>query len=102
MKLFETNSEDLGYSEVRTLGEAVEKLNELKIPFVNAVQNKLYEGRSRHTGQSQYSDGIHIYFIDMYGNELAYYTPITKSLMVFSKPRVVGIDQNLVNIPLNR
>lgn len=100
MESFDTNSKDLGFSNVRTLGEAKAKLDELKVPYINAVQNKLYEGRCRFTGKDRYSDGIHIYFIDLYGRELAYYTPITKTMMIFAKPRVVGIPQNLVSVPL--
>ena len=94
MKLFETNSEDLGYSEVRTLGEAVEKLNELKIPFVNAVEIKY----------KPTENGVHVYFIDMYGNELAYYTPIMNSLMVRGKPIFWSEEwkSKCVSVPLNR
>jgi len=100
MESFNTNSKDLGFNNVRTLGEAKAKLDELKVPYINAVQNKLYEG-VKH-GIERYSDGIHIYFIDLYGRELAYYTPITKTMMIFAKPRVVGIPQKLVSVPLPR
>lgn len=98
MESFDTNSKDLGFSGVQTLGEAKDKLKELDVKFVGAVQNRFEGRKSRYTDFAQKEYGIHIYFIDMFGNELAYYTPIMKSLMVFAKPRKVGIKQDLVYV----
>ena len=93
MEKFNTGSKDLGFNKVQTLGEAKDKLNELKIPFIAVVVNRF---KSIYYGVEQIDLGIHEYFIDEFGNELGYYTPIMKSLMIFDTPRKVGIKQDLM------
>jgi len=34
--------------------------------------------------------GIHLYYLDAEGNDLAYYTPLIESLMIFKEPRERG------------
>jgi hypothetical protein len=92
-KQFDTGSKDLGFSGVNTLHEAECIFNGLGIEFTHIVRAKLYEGH--RYGQEQYSDGIHLYFINDDGNELGYYTPCMDTVMVFDKVRIVGIHQNL-------
>ena len=99
MEKFNTNSKDLGFSNVKTLGEAAdivmdyELFNKVQHPHIAIVRNK-FEGRKIY-GQPNTSFGIHEYFIDCFGREIGYYTPIMESLMIFATPRKVGIKQDL-------
>jgi hypothetical protein len=100
MEKFDTGSKDLGFSNVQTLGEAkdivkdYQLLNKKKNLCIAIVQNK-FKTRNYY-GSERIDLGIHQYFIDMFGNEIAYYTPIMESLMIFDTPRKVGIKQDLL------
>ena len=95
---FDTGSKDKGFCKILTLGQATEILRELKIPFIKAVQQRFK--RVKRWGIEGHDLGIHIYFVDFYGQEWAYYTPIMQSLMIFASPRKVGIKQDLIDIKI--
>jgi hypothetical protein len=101
MEKFDTGSKDLGFSGVRTLGEAAdivmdyELYNKIQHPHIAIVQNK-FERRKSYYSSQKFDFGIHHYFIDRFGREIGYYTPIMDTLMIFATPRKVGIKQNLI------
>ena len=103
MEKFDTGSKDKGFSNVKTLGEAAdivmdyELFNKIQHPHIAIVQNK-FEGR-RIYGQRKVDFGVHHYFIDCFGREMGYYTPLMDSLMIFDTPRKVGIKQDLIYKP---
>ena len=88
-KQFNTGCQDLGFNGVISLYGAKEIFKELGIDFAHIVENRFNEGNGRT------SFGIHAYFTNEDGNELGYYTPCMNSVMVFEKPRIVGIIQDL-------
>ena len=104
MEKFDTGSKDNGFSNVKTLGEAAdivmdyELFNKIQHPHIAIVQNKFERRKSPYDSQ-RYDFGIHHYFIDCFGREIGYYTPITESLMIFATPRKVGIEQDLIYKP---
>lgn len=93
---FDTGSKDLGFNNVKTLGEAKEIFAKHAAPYVDIVQNRF--AKQRRWGLEGYDLGVHQYFIDKDGDELGYYTPIMESVMIFAVPRKVGIKQDLISI----
>lgn len=104
MEKFDTGSKDLGFSNVKTLGEAAdivmdyELYNKIQHPHIAIVQNR-FEGRKTLYSEARKEYGIHHYFIDCFGREIGYYTPLMDSLMIFATPRKVGIKQDLIYKP---
>jgi len=88
-KQFDTGCQDLGFSGVISLYEAKNIFLGLGIEYAHIVENRFNERNGR------VNSGIHAYFVNEDGNELGYYTPCMDSVMVFEKPRIVGIVQNL-------
>jgi hypothetical protein len=41
--------------------------------------------------------GIHIYYLDRDGNDVAYYTPASESMMIFDTPRKRGDHIELID-----
>ena len=103
MEKFDTGSKDKGFSNVKTLGEAAdivmdyELFEKIQHPHIAIVQNK-FEGRKSPWSRGN-EFGIHHYFIDCFGREIGYYTPIMDTLMIFATPRKVGIKQDLIYKP---
>jgi len=101
MEKFDTGSKDKGFSGVKCLSEAAdivmdyELFEKIQHPHVAIVQQKFARRKSYYDHKS-YDLGIHQYFIDCFGREIGYYTPITESLMIFATPRKVGIKQDLI------
>jgi len=93
---FDTGSQDKGFNNVKTLGEAKEIFAKHTAPYVDIVQNRFT--KQRRWGQEGYDLGIHQYFIDKDGDELGYYTPIMQTVMIFAVPRKVGIKQDLISV----
>jgi hypothetical protein len=68
--------------KVLTVGDAKDILEELGVDWVIAFQHE-------YTDRGNRKDlGIHIYFKDDCGYDLAYYTPVMEILTVLDKPRV--------------
>lgn len=93
----DTGSQDKGFNEVETLGEAKEIFAKHAPPYIDIVQNRFAKQR-RWGLEGGYDLGVHQYFIDKDGDELGYYTPIMQTIMIFAIPRKVGIKQDLISV----
>ncbi len=87
-----------GFTDVRTIAEAKELMNQLGIPYEVAVQQ--YYGCHRdYFGRERKDEGIHIYFMDKdCTRDYGYYTPLMNSVIVNGEPREWGIYPTLVEV----
>jgi hypothetical protein len=78
------------YLDVPAYGNAFRFLTDtLELPVVRAADDPI-KTRNWMTGDNKSTSGVHVYFEDAEGNEIAYWTAGMNTLHIFATPRIVG------------
>ena len=84
-------AKDTLFQGVQCLGDAKNLMHEHNAVFASTFQFTYPERNSYHMLKDK---GIHIYFMDCYGRDIGYYTPIMETLCIFQTAR--NVDPNLL------